>query len=332
MKFFDCIKLHVAVLAILFLNLLPVFGQGKSPDISGIDFESVDTYVEYNSAKVFGKLRILNHPERITGITVRYGLAMDDLSHNEKASFDLLNGFSVILSPLEDGVMYYYTVDIIVGQKRIESGIKYFFTFTKGPVDLDLPSGNKWASHNVGATLPTENGEYFAWGETSPKTLYTWPTYKYCTEYSPSRTLFSKYTTRKDKSAQSIADNKVTLEPEDDAAYMNMGVSWLTPSTKDWKELTEHCIIKSIRINEVNGFLISSKKEPNNYKKCIFISSDSGCITGTEWQPGLYYWSSNLAVQLYSSDEGVFIFSTNNAPSVKQRYMGLNVRAVCRPL
>ena len=31
-------------------------------------------------------------------------------------------------------------------------------------VDLGLPSGLKWASCNIGATVPEEYGGYFAWG------------------------------------------------------------------------------------------------------------------------------------------------------------------------
>lgn len=37
-------------------------------------------------------------------------------------------------------------------------------------VDLGLPSGTLWAPYNVGASAPTEGGDYFAWGETKPKT------------------------------------------------------------------------------------------------------------------------------------------------------------------
>lgn len=33
-------------------------------------------------------------------------------------------------------------------------------------VDLGLPSGLLWASRNIGASLPTADGQYFAWGET----------------------------------------------------------------------------------------------------------------------------------------------------------------------
>lgn len=36
-------------------------------------------------------------------------------------------------------------------------------------VDLGLPSGVKWATCNIGATAPEDDGDYYAWGETSTK-------------------------------------------------------------------------------------------------------------------------------------------------------------------
>ena len=36
---------------------------------------------------------------------------------------------------------------------------------------VDLGLSVKWATCNVGANSPEEYGDYFAWGETSPKTL-----------------------------------------------------------------------------------------------------------------------------------------------------------------
>ena len=54
--------------------------------------------------------------------------------------------------------------------------------FEKGRmyVDLGLPSGTKWATMNVGANSPEDYGDYFAWGETSPKEVYSLSTYKWC--------------------------------------------------------------------------------------------------------------------------------------------------------
>ena len=46
-------------------------------------------------------------------------------------------------------------------------------------VDLGLPSGTKWATYSVGATIPEEIGDYFAWGETEPKDTYEFENYKY---------------------------------------------------------------------------------------------------------------------------------------------------------
>ena len=47
-------------------------------------------------------------------------------------------------------------------------------------VDLGLPSGTLWATCNVGANSPEEYGDYFAWGETEPKSYYSLSTYKLC--------------------------------------------------------------------------------------------------------------------------------------------------------
>ena len=41
---------------------------------------------------------------------------------------------------------------------------------------VDLGLSVKWATCNVGATKPEEYGDYFAWGETQPKSNYDWST------------------------------------------------------------------------------------------------------------------------------------------------------------
>ena len=46
-------------------------------------------------------------------------------------------------------------------------------------IDLGLPSGNKWACCNVGASKPEEYGGYYAWGETEEKNDYRPGTYKF---------------------------------------------------------------------------------------------------------------------------------------------------------
>ena len=46
-------------------------------------------------------------------------------------------------------------------------------------VDLGLPSGNLWATCNLGAQDSTGIGDYYAWGELTTKTSYTNATYQY---------------------------------------------------------------------------------------------------------------------------------------------------------
>ena len=47
-------------------------------------------------------------------------------------------------------------------------------------IDLGLPSGTKWACCNVGASTPEGYGNYYAWGETEPKSEYNLSTYIHC--------------------------------------------------------------------------------------------------------------------------------------------------------
>ena len=46
-------------------------------------------------------------------------------------------------------------------------------------VDLGLPSGLLWATCNLGASAPEEVGNYYAWGETTPKSFFSKDNYQY---------------------------------------------------------------------------------------------------------------------------------------------------------
>ena len=54
---------------------------------------------------------------------------------------------------------------------------------------VDLGLSVKWATCNIGASKPTEAGDYFAWGEKRSKSDYTWKSYIYYLsgEYSLSK-------------------------------------------------------------------------------------------------------------------------------------------------
>lgn len=102
-------------------------------------------------------------------------------------------------------------------------------------VDLGLPSGLLWATCNVGADKPEEYGDYFAWGETSPKETYDFSTYKWCNGNFFSIT---KYCTDE---TMGVVDTLAVLEPADDAATVNWGSAWRMPTRAEHEELVNGC-------------------------------------------------------------------------------------------
>lgn len=126
-------------------------------------------------------------------------------------------------------------------------------------VDLGLPSGNLWATCNLGASSPEAYGDYYAWGEVEPKQKYTYPNHKWYKEGAPSLG-FTKYNNE---------DGKLTLEDEDDAVIQKLGNGWRTPTLADFRELTNQKLttIKKTTLNGVVGYQITSKRN----KKSIFI-------------------------------------------------------------
>lgn len=149
-------------------------------------------------------------------------------------------------------------------------------------VDLGLPSGTKWATCNVGANSPEEYGDYFAWGETKPKSVYNWSTY-FDTDDNGSS--FKKYNEN---------SGLTELLPEDDAATANWGSPWRMPSLDQIYELinSSYSTTEWTTLNDVYGRKITSKSNGNS----IFLpaagyrSDDDLYIAGSYG----YYWSSSL--------------------------------------
>ena len=152
-------------------------------------------------------------------------------------------------------------------------------------VDLGLPSGTLWATCNVGANVPEQFGDYFAWGETAPKNEYDWSTYLLC---NGSENSLTKYCTDSD---YGIIDNKIELDPEDDAAFVNWGPSWRTPTEDQIRELVQRCNWTWTTVNGVRGSLITGRNG-----KSIFLPA-AGKIGGhSNYSVGTngYYWSLTL--------------------------------------
>lgn len=181
-------------------------------------------------------------------------------------------------------------------------------------VDLGLPSGTLWATCNVGAIKPEYPGLYFAWGETEPKEVYNWQTYK----FNNTTHNLSKY---------NHTDSLETLLPEDDAATVNMGGDWHMPTKKQLEELTANTTIIWTTMNGVNGRLFTSKTNGNT----LFVPAagyrfdDSVSNEGS----GAYVWNSSLSVA-YPSSAWILYFNSSNMSvySNGARCLGRSVRGV----
>ena len=283
-------RITAFVPAILLGACLVSCGKVKVEDVTGVSVKTTDVTVYYTSAEFSGKV---TSPAPLKEIKFFYGTNKSNLSQSSSNVSPSSDGTVLVtVSNLEDGQEYFYQLVAYVGKTPVKGEVKDFVTFVEGPVDLDLPSGKKWASHNLGAKYPTEKGEYYAWGETKPKEVYDWSTYKYC--QGDYRTL-TKYTTGTANSADKTADKITELERSDDAATANLGSSWHTPTLKEWVELNDNCVVTEKNINGVRGLIIRSKKDQSNNKKFIFIPSNPGICRGNNFEGNRsIYWTASL--------------------------------------
>lgn len=189
-------------------------------------------------------------------------------------------------------------------------------------VDLGLPSGTLWAKCNVGAERPEDFGDYFAWGETEPKEVYTWETYKLC---NGSYSTLTKYCTN---STFGIVDNVTELKPEDDAASVNWSSSWCIPTLEQLKELIDNCTWTWTTRNGVDGRLVTGPNgntlflpAAGNYRETDSSILDEG-TTG-------YYWSSTLS-SLFPVGAGGLGFNSERV--VYYEYNGRNFGWSVRPV
>lgn len=158
--------------------------------------------------------------------------------------------------------------------------------YKHGFYDLGLPSGNLWATCNVGADSPEEYGDYFAWGETNHKDFYNWTNYLYCD--GSERTL-TKYCNNPSFGLNGFVDSLDVLETVDDVANTRWGGDWRTPTAYDWYELFQYTTHHWANMNGVNGVLFVGEKGLG-----IFLPAAGIMIGDSLEYDGVYgYYNSN---------------------------------------
>jgi uncharacterized protein (TIGR02145 family) len=198
------------------------------------------------------------------------------------------------------------TENQIVHYNPIQQGHEY--------VDLGLPSGTLWATMNIGASSPEEYGNYYAWGELSGKSDYSWSTYRF-----GSASPFTKYD----------QDGLTTLELVDDVARTEWGGDWRMPTQADLQELIDNTT--SVWDSAKSGRTFTSKTNGNS----IFIPA-AGRYNGTSsYSVGTYcyLWSSSLTPS--NHDNALYLLFSSRDMDIymddRDRYYGFSVRGVIKP-
>ena len=191
---------------------------------------------------------------------------------------------------------------------------------SEGHAYVDLGLSVKWATCNVGAESPEDYGDYFAWGETQPKSYYDWSTYKW---YNYNQDYITKYCT---DSEIGTVDNKTILELSDDVANANWGGSWRMPTKAELDELCNKCTWTWEQKNGVNGCTVTGQNGNSIFLPAAGYRGGSS-LDGAGSRGD--YWSSSLGT--YSSNDAYYLgFDSSNVGSTSSYYRdyGQSVRPV----
>ena len=193
-------------------------------------------------------------------------------------------------------------------------------TETMEYVDLGLPSGKKWSKKYLGAETVTDEGDYYAWGETSPKAPGNFTDENYGL-LDGAWGDFRRYHGK---------DGWKQLMPYDDAATARLGNKWHIPTETEVQELFDNCTAKEITLNGQAGIALVSKIN-NNY---IFFRNN-GLTADDKWYntDECLCWTADL----YKLDVKfanlfkIYIYEDNIVTTTKwrqDRSSGMNIRPI----
>ena len=177
---------------------------------------------------------------------------------------------------------------------------------------VDLGLSVQWATCNIGSDQPKQGGNLYSWAETEIKEKYTIENYKYGKESNYSA--MTKYNKE---------DGLTVLESIDDAATVNWGDEWRTPTAVEFSELIDNCDWYS-----GNHCLYGISKINQNV---IIISRSTGCrddsFYGNRTDDG-YYWTANKGQDVQRGYAWLFRAGYHYSTTNINRYFGYAVRPV----
>lgn len=147
---------------------------------------------------------------------------------------------------------------------------------------VDMGEAGIWAKYPIGVTEWNYNSlnqiRYFQWGDTegytkgqisTNKKKFEWSDYKYCQGTADTLT---KYCVDSQYGDNGFTDNLTILNPEDDAAHVNMGGDWRMPTADEFQKLIDLCDTEVVsNYNGAPGLNGRIFKLKSNQAKQIFI-------------------------------------------------------------
>gem|GEM_PF-480624 len=172
------------------------------------------------------------------------------------------------------------------------------------PTAVDLGLSVEWSPFNLGATAPEEYGNYYAWGEVTPKINYSWSNYI----WGASNNTLSKYN---NNTSYGTVDNKTVLAEEDDAACAQWGENWRMPTVDEFNELRNNCSwewTSDYKGTSVSGFIGTSTLEGYT-SESIFLPAGGWMYEEERRNNGEYglYWLSQNSSEIPTEGWGFII-------------------------
>lgn len=188
---------------------------------------------------------------------------------------------------------------------------------------IDLGLSVMWAACNIGANTPAETGDYYAWGETSPKSSYSHSNYVH-----GKQDFFYKYVpyNQLGLSWDYDPDGRLVLEFQDDAASVNWGQPWRMPTQAEIEELATRCTHTWTSRDGHDGMLFTGPNGNSIFMPACGIYKSSNL---NDYGTKGFYWSSTLKSEAPNCAYRMF-FDINEvgAKYWHGRFYGYTVRPV----
>lgn len=172
---------------------------------------------------------------------------------------------------------------------------------------VDLGLSVKWGSCNLGASSNSGRGDYFAWGETTPKSYFTKENYKYWDV---------------ETSSYINIGNEISGTEYDPATVM-LGEGWRMPTKEECEELMNGCTRHATSTSGTTYFFVFTSKTNGNTISFGGYSTASPSYGFGDY--GAYFLSSTLT---YNSVNLIEVTADYHKATTWDRHWGYQIRPV----